>query len=71
MSQGKPILRSGLFGVMIAAVLTFGATQALAAPRDGAAAQACSSGAVCASWCQMRGYDSGTCVSGVCACWYL
>ncbi len=71
MSQGKSILRSGLCGAMITAALAFGATQALAAPREGAGARACDSGAVCAAWCQIRGYDSGTCVSGACTCWYL
>lgn len=71
MSRGNSILRNGVFAAVVAASLGFGATQAFAEPRGGAAAQVCGSGTVCNTWCQNRGFDYGECVDGFCACWYL
>jgi len=57
------------FVAVVAAALGFGATQALAAPREPAAAAACSN-ASCSWSCVKKGYDGGACINGVCTCVY-
>ncbi|HEX8275113.1 MAG TPA: hypothetical protein VF615_20940 [Longimicrobiaceae bacterium] len=47
--------------------LGFGATQALAAPREGAALRACD-WATCYNACRAKGYFTGKCYNDVCTC---
>jgi hypothetical protein len=69
-------LRRALFGLSCTVVFGFGASQALAAPRQSSDDGTCLYGdpgarAYCRSWCQSQslGYRDGTCTRfGYCAC---
>jgi len=67
-------LRRALFGTSCAIVFGFGATQALAGPRQMNRDEVCTrtdaGHADCAVWCQNNGHDGGKCgANGVCFCW--
>lgn len=65
MSRYTQVLRKGMFAVVTAAALGFGASQALAATPQGAdsTARACSAyqDSKCRTYCQGKGYDTGWC----------
>jgi hypothetical protein len=74
MSRSFVYLRRALFGVSCAVVFGFGASQALAAPRQALTDGTCVKGdpgaiAYCRSYCQSQGYRDGTCTRiGFCGC---
>lgn len=73
MSRTK-MLRDGLFTVVTAAALGFGATQVQAAPQERQpAGRICTDAnhAFCDDWCVRQGADSGYCSSAGCRCHWL
>lgn len=71
MSRMK-MLRNGLFSVMMAAALGFGASQAFAAPQDPAQSSSECTDSYCTQLCQDHGYDTGVCdyrYQWGCRCW--
>jgi hypothetical protein len=72
MSRMK-MLRNALFSAVTLSALTFGATQALAAPQQAKGVRACSGTqeAYCMDYCWKRGADGGYCLTGGgCKCIY-
>lgn len=72
MTRVATILRKGLFTLAMALSLGFGASQALAAPADGAAAARLCDELKCRRSCLALGYQYGACSAGaeVCDCWH-
>ena len=75
MSRTLLHLRRGLLGAALLGSLGFGASQALATPREAAGTDGtCLYGdpgarSYCRSWCQSEGYRDGACArQGFCAC---
>ena len=63
--------RGGIFGLVTAAALAFGAAQAFASPGAAADAERACNGARCRQECRSIGYDDGRCDQGSCACLFL
>jgi hypothetical protein len=57
-----------VFGAALVGVLSFGATQAVAAPSDVVEATRCTSHDLCDVHCQNEGYLAGKCINWVCNC---
>jgi hypothetical protein len=57
-----------VFGAAIVGVLSFGATQAVAAPSDTMQATRCTSHDLCEQYCVNNGYIYGKCINWVCNC---
>ena len=57
------------FGAAMVGVLSFGATQALAAPSATMQAAACTDHDRCEVYCQYYGYVYGKCMNGACWCY--
>ena len=75
MSRSLSYLRRGLLGAGLVGSLGFGASQALATPRETSSTDGtCVYGdpgarSYCRSWCQANYYRDGTCTThGFCAC---
>jgi hypothetical protein len=75
MSRSLHHLRSGLLAASIVGALAFGASQALAVPRQAHAADGTcvfddpGSRTICRSYCQSQGYRDGACTrQGLCGC---
>lgn len=65
----RTTIQKGLFGLVMAAGLCFGAAQATAAPASVTEVRACTA-AGCSGDCIRRGYElGGRCVDGDCICW--
>lgn len=70
MSRSMQRIRHGVFGMVMAGALGFGATQALAAPETRPAQQVprCDS-AFCDRVCKLAGAPGGFCSRGSCFCY--
>ena len=58
-----------MFGAAIVGVLSFGATQAVAAPSETMQGTRCTDHDLCEQYCVNNGYIYGKCINWVCHCY--